>query len=122
MISAVSSSLPVITQQTGGLKPACSQVLVVGHSFKALPEDEGAAGTRDKGVAAAGTPEVGVDPIDVPRCRQLSKARKGSDGTKQAHHLWQLLQRLHYWCKPAPITQLSTHGICFCVSRRGIKG
>ena len=57
----------------------CIQVLVVGHGFKALPEDDVSAEAREKGPPTPAAPEVGVDPIDVPRCRQLSKSRKTSD-------------------------------------------
>ena len=53
------------------------QVLVVGHSFKALPEDDCA---QDVGPAAPLPADAGGDPIDVPRCRQLSKSRRSIDG------------------------------------------
>jgi len=56
------------------------QILVVGHGFKALPEDDGPQEGKDKGAVALRKLEVGDDPIDVPRCRQLSKSRKGSEG------------------------------------------
>jgi hypothetical protein len=51
-----------------------AQVIVVGHSFKALPEDAQAA------VAHAAIPvsglDVGGDPIDVPKSRRLAKPAK----------------------------------------------
>lgn len=60
-------------------------MLVVGHGFKALPEDDGEPGARDKGLAASAAVEVAGDPIDVPRCRQLSKSRKTSDGNPRTN-------------------------------------
>ncbi len=50
---------------------------MVGHSFKALPEDDGA---QEDGLAPPLPADAGGDPIDVPRCRQLSKSRRSIDG------------------------------------------
>ncbi len=47
---------------------ACEQVVVVGHSFKALPEDAH-GGAAHAGPPAAALEAVAAEPIDVPKCR-----------------------------------------------------
>lgn len=83
--------------------------MVVGHSFKALPEDAQGEGAAHASFPVPAALEVGAaEPIDVPKCRRLTKSQKSGG--------WPLL----YSCRSTSIAAglhkrgeaLTVHVVC----------